>query len=312
MKLSLANFPLEFFYDVDKDQFQMLKDIRDCGYTCTDYNIIMQYLDDRMEERAKELKAHLEALGMEAPQAHAPVLNPLNPPEGVDVYEALAKCLKFCQIAGIPYVVIHSICQKDNTKEEFMQMNIEFYRTLIPAMEETGVAILLENIGHYMDAYYLKDGAALRELIDALDHPMFGACWDVGHANLYRASDCSQYDSMIALGDKLKALHVHDNCSYFEPSHRHHRIDMHTMPFATQYCCVNYDGLLQGLKDINYQGTFNFEVMSATRSIRPSFTYNGEVVRTLEFFPIHLWKMAHTYLYEIGKYMLETYDLFEG
>ena len=32
MKLSLANFPLEFFYDVDKDQFQMLKDIRDCGF----------------------------------------------------------------------------------------------------------------------------------------------------------------------------------------------------------------------------------------------------------------------------------------
>ena len=312
MKLSLSNFPLEFFYDIETQQLEMLEAIRECGYTCTDYNVRMEYLDERLEERAQQLKELLEKCGMEAPQSHAPGLDPFNPPEGVDVYDAYYKCLKFCQIAGIPNIVIHSLCRKGNTKEEFMEMNIEFYRNLIPAMEETGVEILIENIGHYMDAYYLKDGAAIMELINALDHPMFGACWDAGHANLYRAADCSQYDSIIALGDKLKALHIHDNCSYFEPSHRHHRIDMHTMPFATQYCCINYDGLLQGLKDINYQGTYNFEVMSATRSIRPSFTYNGEVVRTLEFFPIHLWKMAHTYLYEIGKYMLETYDVFEG
>ena len=33
MKLSLANFPLEFFYDIDKDQLKMLEEIRDCGYT---------------------------------------------------------------------------------------------------------------------------------------------------------------------------------------------------------------------------------------------------------------------------------------
>jgi hypothetical protein len=108
------------------------------------------------------------------------------------------------------------------------------------------------------------------------------------------------------------ALHVHDNCAYFEPSYRHHRIDMHTTPFATQYASVNYDALLQGLVDIGYKGTFNFEVLTMTRSIRPAFTYNGEVVRTLEKPPIFLWKQAQTLLYNTGKYMLECYGLFEG
>ena len=50
-----------------------------------------------------------------------------------------------------------------------MEMNIEFYRNLIPAMEETGVEILIENIGHYMDAYYLKDGAAITDDCSALE-----------------------------------------------------------------------------------------------------------------------------------------------
>ena len=64
--------------------------------------------------------------------------------------------------------------------------------------------------------------------------------------------------------------------------------------------------------DIGYKGTFNFEVLTMTRSIRPAFTYNGEVVRTLEKPPIFLWKQAQTLLYNTGKYMLECYGLFEG
>ena len=49
-----------------------------------------------------------------------------------------------------------------------------------------------------------------------------------------------------------------------------------------------------------------------TRSIRPEFTYGGEVVRRLEQPPISLWVKANTLLYETGRYMLEAYGLFEG
>jgi hypothetical protein len=93
MKLSLSNFPLEFFYDIETEQLAMLETIRECGYTCTDYNIRIEYLDERMEERALELKGLLEKCGMTAPQSHAPGLDPFNPPEGVDVYDNITNAL---------------------------------------------------------------------------------------------------------------------------------------------------------------------------------------------------------------------------
>jgi sugar phosphate isomerase/epimerase len=167
---------------------------------------------------------------------------------------------------------------------------------------------LVENLGHAGDDNFLLVGADIVKMLEMIDNPMFAACWDTGHGNLNRQN---LYETIVTLGKHLRALHVHDNCGYFEPSYRHHRIDMHTTPFATQYASVNYDALLQGLCDIGYEGTFNFEVLTMTRAIRPAFTYGGEIVRKLEQPPISLWLKANTLLYETGKYMLEAYGLFE-
>ena len=308
MKLSFANFPMELTNTYATDELGGLKCIRECGFTCTDFNITEAHVDDQFEAHAELLKKELAECGMTAPQAHAPIINPFDPekPHAMVAYE---RSLRFCQIVGIPTVVIHAGAVKGNTREEYFERNVAFYRSLIPVAEETGVMILVENIGHAGDDHFLYTGADVREMIDRVDHPLIGACWDTGHGNLNKQN---LYETIITLGDKLMALHVHDNCAYFEPSYRHHRIDMHTTPFATQYASVNYDALLQGLVDIGYKGTFNFEVLTMTRSIRPAFTYNGEVVRTLEKPPIFLWKQAQTLLYNTGKYMLECYGLFEG
>lgn len=308
MKLSFANFPLEYFPAIATDELSILKTIRECGFTCTDFNVTMNHLGDDYEACAAKLKENLALADMKAPQAHAPILNPFDP-QGVDYMTAYARSLRFCKIAGIPMIVIHAGAIAGNTREEYFEKNVAFYRSLIPYAEETGVYILIENIGHAGDSNFLLRGSDLREMVDLVDHPLFGICWDTGHGNLNRQN---LYETITLLGDKLMALHVHDNCAYFEPSHRHHRIDMHTTPYATQYASVNYDALLQGLKDIGYKGTFNFEVLTMTRAIRPSFTYNGEIVRKLEQPSLDLWKQATVLLYNTGKYMLEAYDFFEG
>ena len=307
MKLSLANFPLEYFPALASDELAMLRTIRECGFTCTDFNITVNHLGDDYEARALALKAALAESGVSAPQAHAPILNPLDP-QGADYMTAFERSLRFCEIAEIPMVVIHAGAIAGNTREEYFEKNVAFYRSLTPAAEKTGVHILIENIGHPADSNHLLTGRDVREMVDLVGHPLVNACWDTGHGNLNRQN---LYETICILGDKLLALHVHDNCAYFEPSYRHHRIDMHTTPYATQYASVNYDALLQGLKDIGYKGTFNFEVLTMTRAIRTAFTYNGEVVRKLENPPIELWKQAHRLVYSTGKYMLETYGLFE-
>ncbi len=310
MKLSLSPISLHHYFDTDKEQRTILELIKESGFLCVDYDVKKDYLDGDYTDHAERLRKNLEELGMSAPQAHAPILDPFNPES--NHLEYFKKSFDFCKIVGIPHIVIHAGAIEGNTREEYFERNTAFYRSLIPYVEETGVGVLIENIGHYENPHFLWNGKDLRELIDRVDHPLFNACWDVGHANLFWKKDCDQYSSMIALGDKLKALHVHDNCGYFEKTYRHHRIDMHAMPFSSFYASVNYDALIQGLIDIDYQGTFNFETNVPVKPVRPSFEYEGEIVRKLEKLPLPLWKQTTALLYEIGKFMMESYGIFEG
>jgi len=75
---------------------------------------------------------------------------------------------------------------------------------------------------------------------------------------------------------------------------------------------VSWDAVLQGLKDINYKGTFNFEtpgVFTSNRAV--DFVYNGEVVDRLKKPSFEVWKASTQLLHAIGKSMLEEYDMFE-
>ena len=53
--------------------------------------------------------------------------------------------------------------------------------------------------------------------------------------------------------------------------------------------------------------TFHIEIVTPD-----GLEYEGEIVRKLEKLPIPLWKQMNVLLYDIGKFMLETYGLYEG
>ena len=305
MKLSIYSGVLDDYSALGLGEAERLKIIRDCGFTCVDYTCSDSQAGGDWKALGQAARAAMEEAGVAAVMGHAPDVDPRHPENWAD------NLLGFCREAGIPKLVIHPCAQDGNTREEFFDGNTRFYRSLIPAAERHGVGVLIENIGNYADPYFLWNGADLRELIDRVDHPLFTACWDVGHANHFFPEHCNQYDSIMALGDKLSALHVHDNCGYFEDPREHHRIDMHTMPYASPYTCVNYDAVLQGLKDVNYSGTFNFEVSTACRSRSLPFVHRGEERTALALPPIEYWKLLHTALYVLGRHMLESYDMFD-
>ena len=107
------------------------------------------------------------------------------------------------------------------------------------------------------------------------------------------------------IGDKLKGLHISDN---FGDSHHH------SWPFAGR---INFDSIMQGLMDVNYDGFFTFEASYTLIHHnnppygRTAWSNNGETVTKLLDPPIYLKKQAVDLLYEIGKYILETYGCFE-
>ncbi len=66
--------------------------------------------------------------------------------------------------------------------------------------------------------------AVMRDFLDFMDHPLLCACWDTAHGNIdLVAREIGQYDNIVALGDKLKGLHIADN---FGDCHHH------TWPFG--------------------------------------------------------------------------------
>ena len=97
----------------------------------------------------------------------------------------------------------------------------------------------------------------LLELLDRLgDDERFGVCWDTGHANL---NQNDQPSAIRALGSRLRCLHVNDN---------HGKTDDHTLPFLGT---VQWQGIMQALKDIGYSGDFTYEIHRFTEGFTPAF-----------------------------------------
>ena len=83
----------------------------------------------------------------------------------------------------------------------------------------------------------------MAEFCDYVNHPLFGACWDTGHANC----EGHQYEDIIAMGDRLKAIHFNDNRG---------EKDEHLMPFMGT---MSMDDIMHGLLDMGFKGYFTLE-----------------------------------------------------
>lgn len=315
MKLCLTSSCLSPYLRNGTDPREVFQAFRDTGFRCVDFEVCSSYLGEDLEAQAAYWKGLMADLGLTVTQSHAPMPNPfLNEDALEPALDSAKRALRFCSLAGFPNLVVHPGAREGNTREEFFANNIAFYKALIPAAEESGVTVLIENIGQYMDPYFLWSGDDLKEMIEAVNHPLFCACWDIGHANHFEYLHVggTPYDNILAVKDHLVAVHAHENVGFFPDPKPRKRMDMHMMPYSSCYSSVNWDAVLQGLKDADYKGTFNFESNTpSTQRGRPEFRYNGEVVRTLETVPLYVWKSVTTSLYEIGKFMLESYGLYE-
>lgn len=303
MKLSFGSAFWKLYEKYSRSD--MLKICKEIGFSCYDLSIPNNKIDTKtpeaVEENAEKWKKLFDDAEIKVTQTHAPAK-----------LDEIIGTLYFCQKAGFPNTVIHPIAKSGNTRDEFFEANLKFVRSLIPHIEATGTELLMENIGQYTDPYFFWSGKDLREFIDEVNHPLVNACWDIGHANhFYTMHGGSPYDSITALGDKLKAIHAHDNEGYFI-AHKQGMIDMHLIPYASCYSSVNWDAVMQGLKDAKYKGTFNFEAPCTWASTRAEkFVYNGEVVNRVREPSFEVWKAGTQLLHAIGKSMLEEYGMYE-
>lgn len=241
--------------------------------------------------------------------SHAPCLNAFSGDRtDYDVtVRAIRRSIESCGVLSIPRIVVHASFSPDFTARQFTEQNRRFYGDLLETAEKHGVMLLTENMTDKNTFVPLATGQELREFVDAIDHPLLGACWDIAHANLStRAKAHGQYRCITDVGDKLLGLHIADN--FGDGAHHH------SWPFAG---IINFDEVMQALLDVGYQGYFNFEASYTLLHHenlpyrRQPWVHNGETVKRLLDPSLELKQKAVALLYDTGKYVLESYNCFE-
>lgn len=292
----------QYFSDAD-DVPQMLSIFKDCGFKNIDlsfYNISGNdsiIYTDKWEDWGYNIANTAAKLGLEFVQAHS--TDSLFE-EGEDKdYKNFMICrqIEICEKLGIKDTVVHGVCKWDITREEFMQKNKELYLGLLKFAEKFNVNILTENTCKKNNPfYYLLDSKDYFELKEKINHPLFGYCWDVGHAHI---EGVNQYEEIMAIGSDLKAIHIHDNDKHG---------DTHVMPYLGT---ISMDEIMNGLIDSEYRGVFTLEACS---SLRPANYWQGDRNKfdnnILAEPPLELAIKMEEALYICGKYILEKYNCF--
>ena len=305
MKLATTTADFEKYCPTIEEQ---IKHVNLAGFKNIDLNLYVVnkyphlFYGENWREDAKKLRGFCDDLGVKLVQSHGPNINPLDMGSREKAIADTIRCIEICGELGIPNTVVHPGFSRDITtdkKDEWFKLNRDFFKELIPTVEKTGVEVLVENStkANVGFMYFTNLGADVREFCDYIGHPLINCCWDTGHANC----EGLQYDEIMALGDRLRAVHFNDNTGVG---------DDHVLP----YCgTMNIDDVMQGLIDSGYKGPLTFEACS---TLRPFHYWRGnrrdtDKEKKLSEPTLAMQDIAEQLMYEIGKHILTTYGIFE-
>ena len=189
----------------------------------------------------ENLRRVADECGIECNQSHAPF-----PSHFEGIFEYLERAIECTAIAGGKICVIHPVNNDD------AETNAELYRRLLPTAKRFGVKIATENMWNWN--YETNEAAPAAcshhddfvAHVDAVNDPYLVACVDIGHAEM-RGLNTDSYTMIKALGNRVQALHLHDN-----DKHR----DSHALPFTMD---IDFDSVARALAEIDYQGEITLE-----------------------------------------------------
>ena len=162
-------------------------------------------------------------------------------PDGDVLLNKYLSYIDDCRMCEIPAAVMH-FSGGDNPPP-YNNLGLDRFKKLFEKAEKNGITIALENVWRpdYLDFIYKNIKS---------DYIKF--CYDSGHENCFTKG----FDYLSEYGDKLAALHLHDNDG---------KSDQHNLPFSGT---VDWKRIMKKLREINYKGTLSLEINAQ---------YSGEI-----------------------------------
>lgn len=262
MKLSIETCVMRDRYGDIKG----LEMIKNAGFDCIDYSYYWlkegsPVLGENFREYAAELRAHLDSLGLECNQAHAPFSFKYGEAmdESTPAYLDIVRAVESASILGAENIIIHSIGIPDDVKDvDVEEYNLTYYKSLEPYAKKFGICISVENLFASDKKRKTFKGRfntpeELCRIVKRLDSSCFTACIDVGHASMTGLEP----EAFIGGMEKglLKALHIQDG-DYLG--------DRHTLPYLGLF---NWNAIMKALKAIEYDGELTFEIFKYLKNI---------------------------------------------
>jgi L-ribulose-5-phosphate 3-epimerase len=224
-----------FGYQIkNKERFKL---IRETGFD----NVFLWWGDEYEDYDGDKnfLPGMARSTGLDVENVHAPFDNAnriwTDSINADDIVKRYAKCIIDCSQHNISTVVIH--ITNGDTPPPPTLLGLDRIRYLVEVAEQRGVNIALENLRRpqYMEFIFAN-----------VQSNRLGFCYDSGHENCYSKGT----DLLSKYGDKLMALHLHDN----DGTDNQHRIPGEGT--------INWDSVVEKIKSIGYNGAISLEVIN--------------------------------------------------
>ena len=227
--------------------------MKELGFDYADYGI-NGILGDKTEEEYEAMilaeKALADAAGVTIWQIHGHWRYP--PHDETEALreermEWMKRAIRLTSKIGCKNWVIHMLMPygpDDNgfNDEEFIKINLDFFRRLLPTAKEYGVTICLENMPMKRLTYSTTEKTL--EIIHMINDKNFKLCLDTGHEAVFGNS---VGDAIRLAGKELQTFHIHDNDG---------KGDRHWVPTTG---VIDWYDVAAALKEIEFDGVFSLE-----------------------------------------------------
>ncbi|MBQ9806496.1 MAG: sugar phosphate isomerase/epimerase [Clostridia bacterium] len=226
--------------------------MKEFGFDAVDYNIDGELNGMTEEEYDAEIlrqKALMEEASVIPHQVHGPWRFPPHDETEearAERMEAMKRSLRCTALLGSRYWVIHPLMpfgsRSDGNFEEFWQINLDFFRKLLPTAKQYGIIICFENMP--MRSLSISPVSKTLEFIREINDESFQLCLDTGHGWI---RGTTPGDAVRMAGKTLKVLHVHDNLQLPDP---------HLVPGMGT---IDWKDFVAALRETGFDGVFSLE-----------------------------------------------------
>lgn len=188
------------------------------------------------------------------------------------------RCMKGSSMLGVRWAVTHAatVFGSPCMREDSLKANKEYFTGKLEMADQCKISLAIENLWDLNIAprkRYTVSADELVELVDELDSPLVGICWDFEHASIMEQDQAA---ALRLVGKRLKATHVSD----------HYGIQAdHQIPYLGS---TDWESFLPVLKEIGYEGDFVYETHRYTQNM-----------------PDGLMRAALRFSVEVGDYLIQ-------